>query len=143
MDDQLNFANMFSAGRESIQKFDYYFLGVIIALLSLSIQTFNPLVTPKFIFLINIVWILLLVSMLSGFRRLEKIQLINHYDTRRIYEMEYEGEVANSLRIKKYYELSDELNKKSVYLYKIEKWSFIAALLVYLVFKLLNIYFTA
>jgi len=59
MSDQLNFEKMFSASRDFQQKYEYYFLGVIIALLSLSIQTFNPTSTPKFIFLINMVWLLL------------------------------------------------------------------------------------
>ncbi len=45
--------------RESQKKYDYYFLAVIVTLLSLSIQSYKPSDFVNFTYIISLVWALL------------------------------------------------------------------------------------
>jgi len=58
--------------RESQKKFDYFFLGVIIGLLAISIQTYKPESYANFSYLIIVSWGLLLISFLSGMYKQEQ-----------------------------------------------------------------------
>ena len=61
--------------RESQKKYDYYFLAVTLTLLSLSIQSYKPNDFVNFTYIIAFVWVLLLVSFLSGMYRQEQINI--------------------------------------------------------------------
>ena len=138
MNEKLTFEKLYITKLESQQKFEYYFLGVIIALLSFSVQVYNPENNYNFQILVFIVWGFLLISLLSGFYRLERIQMILHYDTDRMYFIQYKNQNSESKIIKEFYKKSKEVSNKALTAYKIEKWSFIFAIIIYLVFKIIN-----
>ncbi len=64
-----SYIELVKAQRDAQKKYDYYFLAVIVTLLSLSIQSYKPNDLLTLLFVISIVWILLLASFLSGMYR--------------------------------------------------------------------------
>jgi hypothetical protein len=140
MEEKLNFESLFAYGREYQTKFDYYFLGIIVSLLALSIQTFNPDENTNLVFLIIISWVLLIISMLAGFFRFERIQVSNHLETQKAYKVQYEGLNPYSEPIKSFHDLINKNGKKALLFYKTEKRCFFAAVLFYFLFKVLSIY---
>lgn len=76
MIDNEAYTQLFIEHRRSQEKFDYYFLGIIIGLLSLSIQFFNPDLNAHSYYLMVITWAFLLISFINGiFRLLSTISL--------------------------------------------------------------------
>lgn len=150
LEEKWGYVEAFKAQRESHQKFNYYFLGVIVALLSLSIQTFKPESYTSFKFLIIFFWALLTVSFLSGMYRMEKIIVFLGAETESLgikamldrFEEGKKGEVPLKLtekgeRMKK---KSEESLKSQLVAYKIQKWAFVLALVVFFFFGVVNIY---
>jgi hypothetical protein len=125
-----------------------YFLGVILALLSLSIQTYKPADYTSFHFLMIIVWILLLVSFLAGLYRMERIVVFLQEETKYIGIKQFLNE--NVLKGEKLNKVKDEAKKANggkresykcqLVTYEVQKWTFVSALIVYLFFKVANIY---
>ena len=72
MNEDYSYKEAFIHHRDSQNKFDYYFLGVILAALSLSIQTYDSTKEPNDTLLIIISWVLFLFSFLAGFFRQER-----------------------------------------------------------------------
>ncbi len=128
MSDKNEYIEMFLELRKSQEKFNYYFLGIIIGLLSLSIQTFDPKILYHSIYLMIITWMLLLVSFSAGF----------FYETQ-------------SLKFKKA-DLTKSSNKNladqylktyqnfMVKAHKYQIFSFFLAIVVFALFKITNIY---
>lgn len=152
--------------RESQKKYDYYFLGVILALLSLSIQSYKPSDFQHFSFIIVFVWILLLISFLAGMYRQERINmtLLNEADQTWMKDelAGIEQAINNATEITKstgekwtpqeirrerdkFKEMIDKINdsitkleKKAITAYNIQKWAFVLSLILYSVLKILN-----
>ena len=112
----------------SQERFDYYFLGIIIGLLSLSIQTFDPTNSYQSYYLIVGTWVLLLFSFSVGFFGLTQTLRFKRVDL----EKDHNKKLAE-----KY------LNKYYSYIiknYKYQVPSFFLALFCYALFKITNIY---
>ncbi len=112
----------------SQEKFDYYFLGIIIGLLSLSIHTFDPTISYQSYYLIIGTWILLLISFSAGFFRLTQTLRFKKVDL---------GKDHNKELAKKY--LKVYYNYIIKY-YKYQVLSFFLAQFGYALFKITNIY---
>ncbi|MCP4970062.1 MAG: hypothetical protein GY932_05635 [Arcobacter sp.] len=138
MSEKLNYEKLFLTGLELEQKFDYYFLGVIIAILSFSIQSFEPDKVYSCKLILFVSWSLLFISLLAGFYRLERIKMMIHYDTNRMYKIQYENYSPNSDVVTQYFDKSKNVSDKALSSYKVEKWSFIIAILGFLTFKIIN-----
>lgn len=153
--------------RDSQKKYDYYFLAVILTLLSLSIQSYNPADFINYRWLIAVVWILLLISFLAGMYRQEKInihlfneaektwmsdeltgikQAINNAteivkSTGEQYtpqEIRQERDKFKRL-INKANEIMSKSGKRAITAYNIQKGSFVVSLILYSILKIINI----
>lgn len=109
-------------------KFDYFFLAVIIGLLSLSIQSYDISEDYHSNYLVIGTWILLLISFFSGF--LKEISMIKfrQVDLQRS---------ANEDLASKYLNTYNKVINKS---FKIQITSFYFAIIFYGLFKISNIY---
>lgn len=154
--------------REAQGKFDYFFLGVVVTLLSLSIQTFKQ-EDEGCLFLMIVTWSLLLSSFLSGLYRQVKIvtmlgseaeflgyktQINPIEDALRegeTFVSESTGEKVGKDKILQRIELlkkgatvHDEHRKKSAkrswIAYVIQKWTFVLSILSFILFKAANFY---
>lgn len=67
MSEDNGYKDAFNFHRSVQNKFEYFFLGVILASLSLSVQSFNPALENHQVFLIFLSWLLFLISFLAGF----------------------------------------------------------------------------
>ncbi len=112
----------------SQEKFDYYFLGIIIGLLSLSIQKFDPTISYQSYYLIIGTWISLLFSFSAGFFRLTQTLRFKQVDL----EKDKNKKLAKKY-LKTYYD-------NIIDTYKIQVPSFFLALYSYALFKITNIY---
>ena len=153
--------------RESQKKYDYYFLAVILTLLSLSIQSYKPSDFVNFTYIIAFVWGLLLVSFLAGMYRQERINISLLNEAEGIWlsdelagvelaskndtvitkstgekwtaqEIQQESEKFKSL-IDKVNENISKSNKSAITAYNIQKWSFVVSLILYSMLKITNI----
>lgn len=152
--------------RESQKKYDYYFLAVILTLLSLSIQSYKPSDFTEYNWLIAIVWSLLLISFLFGMYRQERINLHLFNETEESWvNSELEGiekainnatEIIKSTgeswtaqeirqerdKFKKMIDIANEnmskFGKQAITAYRIQKWSFIISILLYSFLKIVN-----
>jgi len=167
MSEEYNYIDAMITHREAQRKYDFFFLGVTAAALSLSIQTFSAYETNHHPVFGIISWILLLISFLSGMFRQERILQFLYIETD---FLKYKGQagiierakMANDEIYKNYKELwsVDDIDKELEKLkgivasadthkkrtlgrvniaYKIQKWSFVLGLIVYLVFAIINI----
>ena len=159
MSQKYSYIESFLEYKKSLNKFDYFFLGVILGLLSLSIQTFKYTKETDSVYLIIITWILLLIGFISGFFRQERINMLMRVETDRlsffsqkdIFQKAKDGEIqlyltpeeiwspeeiANQLsKFEKINALSDDFidvyKKHSQTAYNIQKWSFFLALIIF------------
>jgi len=166
MNEEYNYRDAFIHHRNAQNKFDYFFLGVILAALSLSIQSYDSSSELNFTFLILSSWLLYLCSFLAGFFRQERLNIsymieaeqMPQQKKKNMFESANKGEIIleNSYKeewskeeIKKSLEnVNDVLNisetyfkkynKHSLYAYQIQKWSFFYASLFYILFKVSN-----
>ena len=166
MSEEYNYRDAFIHHRNAQNKFDYFFLGVILAALSLSIQSYDSSKELNFTFLIFSSWFLFLCSFLSGFLRQERLNLSYMIEAERMpqhkrkamFEKAERGEaiLVNSYsedwsesEIKKNLEKVNEIlnisesylkkyTKHSLLAYQIQKWTFFYASLSYILFKVSN-----
>lgn len=153
--------------RESQKKFDYYFLAVILTLLSLSIQSYKPGDFVSLNYVIAFVWVLLLISFLTGMYRQERINISLFNEAEKTWmsnELEgIEKAINNSTEIvkstgehwtpqeirqerDKFKRLIDKVNnnisksdKHAISAYNIQKWTFVVSLILYAILKIISI----
>ncbi len=155
-----------NAQQAAVQKFDYFFLGIIVASLSFSVQTFSVKcsVAPLFIY---VAWGLLIISFLSGFYRIERINMASYSDSIctgilndiKIFENAFKDgkdvKASTENNIIKCSQIPDAItslkekysrqkkylardNKRSEIAYQFEKWSFLLSMLFHIIFKIKN-----
>lgn len=153
--------------RESQKKYDYYFLAVILTLLSLSIQSYKPSDFENFTCIIVLVWVLLLISFLAGMYRQERINISLFNEAEKTWSSDelagIEHAINNDTEIikstgeqwtpqeirqerDKFKRLIDKANenisksdKRAITAYNIQKWAFVVSLILYSVLKIINI----
>lgn len=169
MSEESGYIDAVRNARESQRKYDYFLMGITLALLSLSLQAFKSSADTSFSYLIIIHWILLLVSFLAGMVRQEKINTIQIVEADLIPEQHLldlfkqsrdraqpmaknaTGELWTPDEVAKVIEnkeqmlkIGDKIQKKSgkigVIAYRIQKWLFVLGLAAYMLLKILNIY---
>jgi len=156
--------------RSSQNKFDFFFLGVILGLLSLSIQTFNTTESIHSVYLIVSTWISLVFSLIAGLFRQERMQMSNMIETdiigmniderknfletaqannQTIYKEvgvlwsaeEIQNSISNMGRIKI---LSNKREKiyahQAQKAYQFKKWFFLFSIVLYGLYKVTNIF---
>ena len=166
MSESYSYKDAFIHHRNSQNKFDYFFLGVILASLSLSIQSYSTKSETIYPIIIIVSWTLFLISFLAGFFRQERLNLSYMIEAERIpqkerksmFEKADRGEIIlqvspneewSNAEIKKSLEnvndilsISDsyisKYNKHTLIAYQIQKWSFFYAALLYVLFKSVN-----
>lgn len=168
MPEEFGYVESFKAAREAQQKFDYFYLGVILATLALSIQTFSSTPTFCFRWLLILSWAFWLVSFLAGFFRIERT--VNFFTVETLY-LQYKkqhdlfskaatGEVslfkspnipwtADELseelgKLDDILDLNDKLKKtrtKQAHIaYQVSKWAFFLGIFSYIIFRAINLY---
>lgn len=168
MAEDYGYIDAFKYYRRAQSRFDYFFIGVILASFSLSIQTFNPLAYYSSVYLMVLTWVLLLVSFLSGLFRIERINMslrveadnLSFRSKKEIFDKGKLGEIIlhkTRTDIWQPEELTNEIstlnsfldksknlmityNKQTLRAYQVQKWCFIIAIFSYALFKLTNIY---
>ena len=166
MSEDNGYKDAFNFHRSAQNKFEYFFLGVILASLSLSVQSFNPAIENQQAFLIYLSWFLFLISFLSGFFRQERLNLsymivaqtYPEKEKKRVLEQAQTGEVTliksannpwSTEEIQKLLENTNSIvelskdyltkyEKHSLIAYQIEKWTFFYAIYAYIIFKVSN-----
>jgi len=142
VDNELSYIKWLKSYKEGHKKFNYYLLGVSLAALSLSVQAFESQPQNSSDFLMIIVWILLLLSVLCGFYRLEKIVLAELIEVDILEEIEVNKRNASSKPVDSKYKVLDKIDKKMITTYQIQKWSLLLALVVFVVYKSIPIILT-
>ncbi len=128
MTDKKNYIERTLDQRRSSEKFDYYFLGLIVGLLSLSIYGLKPNLGLKSIYLLIVAWISLIISGAMGFLRLQLVLILKNVDL---------SKEDNPLLAKKY---NVELNKINERYYKHQIRFFYLGIVFYITFRLTNVY---
>jgi len=169
MNKEYGYTEAFLNYRSFQNKFDYFFLGVILASLSLSVQAFDSKTDTGSFHLLLITWFLLLISFLAGFFRQERISIAYkiEVDELRIKSRKDFFEQANlepqivskpsgSVWTKE--EITNELSRLNEFLlvadkyfkeiishsnkaYQVQKWSYFYAVLFYIFYKVTNVFF--
>lgn len=141
MENQISFGKLFFEIREFEKKIEFYLLGVIITLLSLSIQTFKLEDNIKFEFLMVIVWVLLLLSLFFGFQRIEKLRQLYHFEADRLYKLEHEAHSVDSKVVQELIKAASRKNKEAIKYYKLMTRLFMTGIVVFILFKVINMYY--
>jgi hypothetical protein len=167
MSNKYGYTESLNAGRELQRKFDYFFLGVIVATLSIGIQTKFSVCDPNRWFLFSS-WGLWALSFLSGFFRQERtVQVLSlettemiYKPSQELYKKAQEGQVKmvkdNKIpwtndelkaEIRKLDELVQFLNvKKSKHIkaaliaYHVTKWTYFIGVALYIFYRAVNVY---
>lgn len=167
MADDFGYTESFKSAREAQQKFDYYFLGVVLATLSLSIQTNISAETIVCKNLLIASWIFWIISLVAGFVRQERTISVLSLETRSladkprrdVFDQAKKGqqiilksatEQWSQEEIKKELDnlnhiidssdkLKDKRAKHALVAYHIVKWSYFIGVVCYVVFRTLNI----
>jgi len=154
------------ATRDSQRKFDYFFLGVCLALVSLSVQTHETTSPNSHIYLLIISWTLLIVSFLSGMYRQEAIntflrieadlmpeqEILDRFNQYKTLDQtiikpdgqEWTSDEIDEVRLKKKIAIERAntlMGKKAdrgLWAYRFQKWSFVMAIIFYMLFKIIN-----
>jgi len=163
-----DYKDAFDKYREYQNKFDYFFLAIIVGALSISIQSYKPVTGDHSIYLMATTWILLAISFVSGLIRRERILNFMRVESEKItYELKEQNyqQILQNLRIVEATEensfqrtaTSGHLRQQSKLityaqnylnilgditkvLYHIQKYTFIGGLLAFGLFKMTNIY---
>lgn len=165
MSNEYGYTESLNAGRELQRKFDYFFLGVIVATLSIGIQTkFSVLDPNKWLLFLS--WGLWSLSFVAGFFRQERtVHVLSLETTEMIYKPNHElykkaqeGHArivkANdepwtkeelTAEIRKLDELMQFLNEKkrghvkaSLIAYHVTKWSYFVGVTAYIIYRALS-----
>lgn len=168
MSQEYSYFDAVKVHREAQSKFDYFFLGVTITLLSLSIQTFKQ-ENEGCLLLVIATWSLLLMSFLSGLYRQVKITTMlgseaeflgykteikpiedalrsgETFVSESTKEIIGQDKVSQRLELlKKGAAVHDSHRRKSANrswaAYVIQKWTFILSIVLYILFKTTNLY---
>lgn len=164
-----DYTDAFKTARESQTKYDYFFLGVTLGVLSLSIQTFKPDESLRLPILVVCSWVLWLVSFLAGLFRQERINMFLRTEAgflkfkprqeillkaqsgeQTIYkspdslwtseEIDQElAEVNDAVSMAESYKKKH--NRHAFIAYSIQKWSFVSGLLLYAGFRIMNLFY--
>jgi hypothetical protein len=121
------------------RKFDYFFLGISMALLSLSVQSYQISTMARYDLLLIVAWLFLLLSILCGFFRFEKTLLSLSSEVEIIEAVEIGNKSTESDFVRGGHKAIDKYNKHAVILYKIQKWYFIISLLLFITYKSIDI----
>lgn len=156
--------------RESQKKFDYFFLGVVLALLGFSVESFDPSPHDKCIWLVPLGWSFLIISLLAGLYRQECINFflynevgkIQHGSSAELFKRAAEGKETivkdehytpwSPEEIKQKNNLYEEtmgildsridkMNKRALYGYKVNKWAFVLGIYCLVSFKILKVFY--
>ena len=167
MSNEYGYTESLNAGRELQRRFDYFFLGVIVATLSIGIQTKFSTTDPNK-WLLFLSWTLWSVSFLSGFFRQERTVHVLSLETtemiykpsKELYKKAQEGQAQIvrpgsepwtkdelSAEIRKLDELMLFLDQKkrrglkaALIAYHITKWSYFVGIALYVLYRMLSSY---
>ncbi len=167
MTEEYGYIQAFKSYRQAQTKFDYFFLGVILATLSLSLQIKTNEEMCSFYLLIS-TWLLLLISLSSGLFRIERINMFLRVEADKLSFLQKKTNIDNaklqgaqifktSSEIWKPDELTNEIskldgiitssenfinifNKHTLCAYQIQKWCFIYAIFSFVLFRVTNIF---
>lgn len=131
-----NFYVRHSAINKERSKLDYFFLAIIIGMLSLSIQTYNIDENYHANSLVIGTWILLLISFFAG---LIIVKLRIKYNTFSLGHIKYEENLAHiteNVNIIRLHRFSRDIDRFTLGQYV----SFLMAIICYALFKISNIY---
>ena len=165
---EYNYTDAFKTARESQSKYDYFFLGVTLGVLSLSIQTFKPDESFRLPILMIVSWILWLASFLAGLFRQERINMFLRTEAdflrfkprqdillkaksgeQTIYKSpdslwtseEVDKELADANDVLSMTEsYKQKHNRSATIAYPIQKWSFVGGLVLYAAFRIVNLF---
>jgi len=166
MTEGYGYIQAFQYYRQSQSKFDYFFIGVILASFSLSIQ-FNSLSNSHSIYLLVLTWVLLLISLLFWLFRIERINMFLRVEADKL-SFSKKKEILETSKLQgnviykthsdswKPEELMNELsnldnlltsaerflrkyNDHTLRAYQVQKWCFIYAIFSIALFKITNI----
>lgn len=168
MAEEYSYKEAFLHHRNAQNKFDYFFLGVVLAALSISIQSFNPTETNHFTYLLFASWLLMLFSFLAGFFRQERLNMAYRVEVDRINQASRKNTLENAQKgiytlqnpdrsfwnedsIKKNLDNANSIlslaesylkkyDNQSIWAYQLQKWFFFFAVLLYIIFKIANYY---
>lgn len=157
----------FNHYRQIQTKFDYFFIGVILASLSLSLQIKTTEEMCSFYLLIS-TWSLLLISFLSGLFRIERVNMFLRVETDKLFFFQKKKNIETAIlssqpiyktstEIWKPEELTNEIssldsilnssesfintfNKHSLIAYQVQKWCFIFSVFSFSLFRITNIF---
>ncbi|MFC1785565.1 hypothetical protein ACFL0J_08070 [Candidatus Neomarinimicrobiota bacterium] len=167
MSEEYGYIQAFNASRQYQNKFEYFFMGVILASLSLSVQIKIPEEATS-LYLLIASWILFLISFLSGLFRFERINMffrieaekLSFYKKRNNFTEAKEGQLTllkDSKSEWKPEEIIEQIskfegllesadrfisyyNKQSSIAYQIQKWGFLFGLVSFALYKISNIF---
>lgn len=167
MAEEYGYVQAFKYSRQYQNKFEYFFIGVILASLSLSVQLKFPEDICSVYLLIS-TWSLLLISFLSGLFRFERINMYFRIEAdkqsflqkkKNIENADMQGQILykTSTTIWKPDELINEIskldhllqssenfiktfNKQSLIAYQVQKWCFIYAVFLFALFRITNLF---
>lgn len=168
MAEEYSYKEAFLHHRNAQNKFDYFFLGVVLAALSISIQSFNPTEAYHFTYLLFASWLLMLFSFLAGFFRQERLNMAYRVEVDRINQASRKNTLENAQKgiytlqnpdgslwnedsIKKNLDNANSIlslaesylkkyDNQSIWAYQLQKWFFFFAILFYIIFKIANYY---
>ena len=168
MAEEYGYVESFKATREAQQKFDYFYLGIVLATLALSIQTYSSTPTYCYRSLLIQSWGLWLASFIAGFFRIERTVSFFSVETSYLqYKQKYdvfskaqagqmqlmkepnspwtEKELKEELtKMDDLLQFSDRLKKRRVkqarIAYQISKWMYFLGIISYVVFRAVNLY---
>lgn len=171
MPEQFGYIESFKATREAQQKFDYFYLGVVLATLALSIQTFSTTPIHCYRYLLLVSWGLWLVSFVAGFFRIERTLGFLSIETSYLQYKAQQDNFSKALsgeiqvfkalkeswstdelkeelgKIDSILELSDKLKKARIkhtrIAYQISKWSYFIGIVSYVLFRGINLFFSS
>ena len=98
MAESYGYVDSFKAHRESQNKFEYFFLAVILGILSISVQSFNPTNMMHSNWLMLGTWLLLIVSFLSGFFIRERTNMVTYIETEKLGQINRQAPFIQSLQ---------------------------------------------
>ena len=165
MSNEYGYVESLNAGRELQRKFDYFFLGVIVATLSIGIQTHSS-ANDSYRYLLFGSWGLWSLSFIAGFFRQERtVHVISLETTEMIYKpshefyMKAEEGKAKAVKdnnvpwtkeelkaeVRKLDELMRFLGakknrrmKEALIAYHVTKWSYFLGVIIYIVYRSLS-----
>lgn len=166
MPEEFGYIESFKAAREAQQKFDYFYVGVVLATLALSIQSYSS--TPINCYLLILSWGLWLISFIAVFFRIEKTlsflsietgylqykQKHDMFSKAQAGQIEFvkspnvpwmEEELKEELaKMEDLLQFSDKLKKSRIkqarVAYQISKWSYFLGVVSYVTFRAVNLY---